>query len=151
MWSMGTVGYAPGLEHSLSPDRGEPVRLAGDHELCLSTIFIYRVVRAEGSRWEVEAAAYYHAVETPDAKEIVAFHWRPSQASTFAHPHMHLGAGIGADLGILEKTHIPTGRICLEDVLKFAILELGVEPKRDDWREVLSETRAASEERRTWR
>lgn len=150
---MSTDGYTPGLEHSLSPDRGEPVRLAGDDELCLSTIFMYRVVRAERGRdpWKVEATAYYHALETPDAKEIVAFHWHPSQASTFAHPHMHLGAGIGADLGILEKTHIPTGRIALEDVLKFAILELGVEPKRDDCHDVLSETRAAFEERRTWR
>lgn len=127
------------------------MRLAGGHELCHSTVFIYRVVRSEGGRWKVETAAYHHALETPDAKEIVAYHWHPSQASIFAHSHMHLGAGIGANLGTLEKTHIPTGRIALEDVIKFAILELGVEPRRDDWREVLSETRAASEERRTWR
>jgi hypothetical protein len=63
----------------------------------------------------------------------------------------HIGAGIGSSPGLLDKKHIPTGRIPFEDIIKFAILEPGVEPKREDWREVLSETRAAFEERRTWR
>jgi hypothetical protein len=149
---LSTDGYTPDLEHSLSPDKGEPVRLAGDNNLYISTILRYCVVQAEGERgpWKVETTAYYHALETQDAKEIVSFQWHPAQASTFTFPHLHLEAGIGANLGILEKTHIPTGRIALEDVLRFAILELGVEPQREGWAEILGETQGRFEEWRTW-
>jgi hypothetical protein len=153
VWALiGTNGYSPSQEHTLAPNVGEPVRLRGQVELDLVSKLRYRVVPAEGERgpWKVETLAYSHGLETPEAQEIIAYHWHPRQGSEIIYPHLHLGAGIGADLGILEKTHIPTGRIALEDVLRFAIAELGVEPQREDWSEVLSETQAAFETWCTW-
>lgn len=150
MWALiGTNGYSPSQEHTLAPNVGEPVRLRGPVELDLVSKLWYRVVLAgeagERGPWKVETLAYSHGLETPEAREIIAYHWHPGQGSEITYPHLHLGAGIGADLGILEKTHIPTGRIALEDVLRFAISELGVEPQREDWSEVLAETQAAFE------
>lgn len=52
-------------------------------------------------------------------------------------PHLHLGAGSGVSREGLQKAHIPTGRVELEDVLLMAIRELGVRPRRDDWQEIL--------------
>lgn len=154
VWALiGSNGYSPGQEHTLVPNAGDPVRLRGRVELDLVSRISYRVSATEGERgpWKVETLAYAHGLETPDAQEIIAYHWHPERGSRITYPHLHLGAGIAADLGILEKAHIPTGRVALEDLLRFAILELGVEPQRDDWREVLSETQGKFEERRTWR
>jgi len=55
---------------------------------------------------------------------------------------MHLG--VAAELGFadLGSAHLPTGRIGLDDLLRLAIRDLGVEPRRDDWREVLGEAHA---------
>lgn len=155
MWALvGTNGYSPSQEHTLAPNVGEPVRLRGRVELDLVSKLWYRVVPARGERgpWKVETAAYSHGLETPEAQEIIAYHWHPEQGSEIIYPHLHLGAGsfAGVDLGILEKKHVPTGRISLEDVLRFAIAELGVEPRREDWSEVLDETQAAFETWRTW-
>lgn len=92
----------------------------------------------ESGSWRIETLAYSQRLETTDAREIVAYHWHPGRSSRIMHPHMHLGAGIGADLGILDKTHIPTGRVALEDLLRFAIVEVGVEAQRSDWEEILA-------------
>jgi hypothetical protein len=40
--------------------------------------------------------------------------------------------------------------VSIEEVLRLAITELGVEPLRDDWREVLERTQGSYETWRTW-
>jgi hypothetical protein len=37
----------------------------------------------------------------------------------------------------LSQAHIPTGFVTLSDVVRLLIEELGVEPRRQDWRTVL--------------
>lgn len=141
VWALiGTNGYSPGQEHALTPNLGEPVRLRGRIGLDLLFRIWYRVVSAERERgpWRIETLAYSHRLETTDAREIVAYHWHPGRSSEITYPHLHIGAGIGVDLGILDKTHIPTGRVALEDLLRFAIVEVGVEPRRSNWEEILA-------------
>ncbi len=62
---------------------------------------------------------------------ILAFHWHQMGVSpvTTHHPHRG-GTAVGVDF---SKAHIPTGRVTLQDVLRFAIVDLGVAPLRDDW------------------
>lgn len=97
-------------------------------------------MESEGVRssWKVAVIAYSHSLETADEKEVVSYHFHPIGASSIVNPHMHLGAGVGASLGILDKTHIPTGEIRVEDILRFAIEELGAEPDREDWPAILA-------------
>jgi len=66
---------------------------------------------------------------------LLASHWHPDGRSQVTIPHFHVGGTLG---GIpFAKLYAPTGPITLLDVLRFAIVELGVEPRRGDWREVL--------------
>jgi hypothetical protein len=46
-------------------------------------------------------------------------------------------AGGYADTVSLADHHIPTGHLDLVDIVRDLILELGVEPRRSDWRQVL--------------
>ena len=151
-WAQSSDGYTPGLQHVLSFNDGEPVFFRGKRRIGLSSFFWHRVVRAEGERgeWKIRTTAYYHTLEDENRQEIIAYHWHPEQPGPISFPHLHLGIGIGAELGEIYKAHIPTGRVSLEDVIWLAIRDFGVEPQRDDWQEVLSETRERFEQWRTW-
>ena len=153
LWALvGSNGYSPGQEHTLVPNRGEPVKLSSERNLSLMSSFVYRVVEAESERgpWKVQTTAYRHALEDGNALEIIAYHWHPSQGSAYNFPHLHIGTGIGASLSDVHKYHVPTGRIAFEDVLRFAIRDLDVQPVRDAWEEVFDETRGRFETWRTW-
>ena len=152
LWALSSNGYEPEQDHALVPDAGEPVRLSGNQRLSLSSFFAYRVIEAEGERgpWKVETRAYFHALIGEENQEIIAYHWHPGEQKAVSSAHLHIGRGIGADLGKVHKYHLPTGRITLERVLDLAIHEFGVEPQREGWQEVLHETQTAFEEWSTW-
>jgi hypothetical protein len=63
-------------------------------------------------------------------------------------PHLH---AYGArDMLTLHKLHLPTGRVALEAVVRFLILDLDVVPRRDDWRSVLDRHEEQFRQARTW-
>lgn len=49
------------------------------------------------------------------------------------------------------RTHLPTGRISLEQVIRLAIDQLAAEPKRTDWDKVLTINDAKFQLHRSWR
>lgn len=152
LWAVNSNGYSPGQTHAVTPEGGEPVNLAGERTLRLTSQFDYHIEKAEGKRgpWKVTTEAYQHSLEDENGLEIVAYQWHPRNASAYTLPHLHIGTGIGASLGGIHKYHFPTGRVSLEDVLGLVIREFGVEPVRDDWEDVLRETQAGYEDTRTW-
>lgn len=95
---------------------------------------------------------YSYRVVEDNGRELLAFHWHPDGVSPIKHPHLHLSSriapialGSGAASVALGELHIPTGFVALGDVVHLLIEELGVEPRRADWRAVLE---AVSERRR---
>lgn len=88
--------------------------------------------------WQTETFAYFYALEEPEGSEIIAYHWHPGERSPVTIPHLHLesGANIGRDE--LQKAHVPTGTIELEDVLWLAVREFGARPRREDWAMILA-------------
>lgn len=52
---------------------------------------------------------------------------------------MHVAANVEVDDRWLGKVHLPTGMVGLEQVAELAIVELGVEPLRDDWEQLIAE------------
>lgn len=64
-------------------------------------------------------------------------------------PHLHVGAAMGPNAATILGGHVPTGRVAMEDVLRL-LIELGVQPRRDDWQAVLDETQSAFERWRSW-
>lgn len=81
-------------------------------------------------------------VSTEDGLEILAYHWHPDTRSHVLDPHLHVGpATIGTNAiyrpGVMHQVHFPTGFVPLASVIRMAIEELGVEPRRPDWESIL--------------
>jgi hypothetical protein len=89
---------------------------------------------------------YQYTLRDIDGREIIAYHWHPEGRSHVTTPHIHLGPGAEMGRRDLARAHLPTGQVMLEDVLRFAITELGVRPLRRDWSEVLDRTRRVREQ-----
>ncbi len=148
-------GYHPAdTPHVLILNRGEPVRLRGSGgELALSVLMQYRIVRADAERgpWKVRTMAYAYTLFEA-GRESLAYHWHPErreEGQWVTFPHLHVSAG-GAVGRRLEKAHLPTGRVALEDVVRLALTDLKVTALRPDWERVLRATQAAYEKWRTW-
>jgi hypothetical protein len=143
--------FATDRPHGLVLGDGSPVALSGKSNLSLSLLHQYRLVEDEGERgpWKATTAAYFYAVEDREGKEVIAFHWHPHVAGTTT-PHLHMKTMQHPDVPDLGKAHIPTGRISLEQVLRLLLADLGVEPRREKWREILDEAQGLHEVWRTW-
>jgi len=143
--------YVADRPHAVILGDGDPVALAGEHDLALAVAQNYRLVEFEGARgpWKVQTTAYFYELRRGD-RELLVYHWHPHGASAYTRPHLHVGPG--AELGFvpLQGAHVPTARIALEEVLRLAITELGARPRRDDWDEVLERSQAGYEAWRTW-
>ena len=97
------------------------------------------LVRTE--RWEVQTFAYSWMLYY-DNREEVAYHWddEPIGDAGFREPHLHLGrdlihSGIPRPdrdrMSVLAKAHLPTGHVPFTALLRTAIREFGVVPRRE--------------------
>jgi hypothetical protein len=78
---------------------------------------------ALGSGWKVTTTKYLFSLRAgrEDADELFAWHWN---SGDWPEPHVHVMAQ-HTELPGLDQLHIPTSRVFFEDVLLFAINELG--------------------------
>ncbi|MBK6311695.1 MAG: hypothetical protein IPH81_03280 [Candidatus Microthrix sp.] len=144
---VGTTSTELGATSQLTLNGGKVMRLPGSDPLDLDVSIVYRVVSGrddhphERSRWKVSTLGWWYSLER-DAEELVAYHWHPEVKSDVTDPHLHIGGQ--------DKTHYPTGRIMLEDVLRLAV-ELGVEPvDQIRWDECYERNRANFALGATW-
>ena len=146
--------YNTPSKHVWAGARDEPFPLARDRGPSLRARISqgYRVVRAEEQRglWKVTITAYHYTLEDSDSREIISFQWHPAGAGALPYPHVHLGHGAAVGRAELAGAHIPTGRVALEQILRFAIEAFRLRPRRPDWRDVLFGTRRRFEQWRTW-
>ena len=94
---------------------------------------------------KVTTLAYEYNIERrKDRQEIVCFHWEGTDSKNPV-PHMHVGSSIlTRDAGFTNKSHLPTGRVPVEDLVTFLIDELKVRPARHrkaDWRGIVTAAR----------
>jgi len=127
--------------------------LRAPRPVALSVDIQYEVIQAEGELgpWKTTIVQYQYSFRSPDGQnEILGFHWHP-RTGRFTHPHVHVGSAALSDGSLLtRKMHIPTGRIAVEQVLRFAIEDFEVEPLDEDWDEVLRAGQQRFERWRTW-
>jgi predicted RNA-binding protein len=50
----------------------------------------------------------------------------------------------------LIDLHVPTGRVPLEDVIRFAVQEQNVIARKADWKDILDQTEATFRTKKTW-
>ena len=133
-------GYYPSsVPHSLIAESG---LLRGASRLMLTLEQYYRIAEPPSSRtapWQVEIVGYDYAVYDSDEREILLYHWHPHGGSPIALPHLHLGSGAQVGRREVRDAHLPTGHIPLSALLRLLIVEMGVQPRRQDWDTILSE------------
>jgi hypothetical protein len=113
--------------------------LQGREQFELGIRMHYRVSREPALRrsWTVETVRYLYALRDNEGREVLSYHWHPAERSISNDPHLHLGPASRVGHRALARAHLPTGLIALQDVLRFAIGELGVRPRRRDWARIL--------------
>jgi hypothetical protein len=105
----------------------------------------YAAAQMHPSRLRVVAYSYRIGVGDSENQEIVTYHWKESEhdARVRSGPHLHIGSALLARdnrgaLAHVHKKHVPTGIVSFSAVIRFLIEELGVEPLRPNWDEILA-------------
>lgn len=91
---------------------------------------------------------YVYTLSRPGAPptQVFGWHWHPeSQRSGVLTPHLHLPKGVP-----YASTHVPTGRICLEDIVLFGFDQLEVEPTTQNGADIVRESRSTHAQHRGW-
>lgn len=85
-----------------------------------------------------------------DDGEVWAFHWHPEGRSDVVYPHVHFGSPVLASTSpITSKAHPPTGRMTLEQTIRW-VLESGGTSPFHDWPERLALAEAPHLLYRSW-
>jgi hypothetical protein len=111
------------------------------------------VRRIDGGRglWTASTAEYIYRVSDARDDLLATWHWHPMpQLSGDDAPWPHVHVYGERDTLTLHKLHLPTGRVPLEAVVRFLILDLDVVPRRADWRAVLDRHEERFRQARTW-
>lgn len=117
----------------------------------LSASMNYTIIEAQDADrgpFKVKTTAYQYMLTYKDEHEILAYQWHPQSKIKF--PHLHLGSSAKISSKTLNKLHMPTGRIALEQVLRLTVDELGVKPINNRWEAILAEAQSRFEKWRTW-
>jgi len=125
---------------------GTDVRLYVEHE-----------VDASGEK--LHTASYRYVLQSDDTRNSWLVRWeylreRPP-GYLYSLGHVHVRAGFaepgGGDMAAkaLERLHLPTARVAFELVIRHLIAERGVQAKTGDWDEIIEDSLAGFEERRT--
>jgi hypothetical protein len=142
--------------YTVTLHRGHPVNLRGPHRLSLVVSQSFRIVEAEGDRgpYRVQTISYFYEVATRAGDEVLVYHWTPETEEGRNYGHLHVGRSCIAEASPLphdrfHRLHIPTGRVSLESILRFLIEDLEVPSRKENWRDVLSNTERAFNQHRT--
>ena len=142
MWLAGNV-LVVGHRVSRSSQHGWPVSLSNG--MYLNVQMTLKVNRESTElpqvRLETTRATYtYQAGEDLDEpRSLFSYQYDRTASSPYPRCHLHVQADPAGYSGIrsFPRLHLPTRRVSLEQVVWHLITEHGVEPRRDDWHEVL--------------
>ncbi len=139
--------------YSLALKAGDSVPLSGDSRISISVSQQLKLVEDERKGrgpYRVATSAYSYTVEEQDGAEIIAYHWHPKGIGK-EFPHLHLKSGAKVQRPELTRTkgessHIPTGRVALEEFIRLLIECFSVPPQKKDWEEALRQAKQKFDE-----
>lgn len=143
--------------YSLALKAGDSVSLSGDSRIAISVSQHFKLVkdeRKDRGPFRVSTSAYSYTVKEQDRMEILAYHWHPEGVSK-EFPHLHLKSGARVQRPELTRTkgessHIPTGRVALEEFIRLLIECFSVPPRKESWKSELQQTRQKFDEYKNW-
>lgn len=152
-------------EFSVALAEGNPSPLKSPDNLFITVQQTAKIVRGPGGelgRFRAHTIKYSYAFaidvceEDPSGREILAFHWTPDtlvdDEKRFAHLHIKSPMLASPPPVVPKKfssAHIPTERLCVESIVRFAIEELGVTALNPNWDRILTRGEAAWRKYRT--
>lgn len=124
-----------------------------------STLLLYVEHEVDIADDKAHTAAYRYVLQADVTHESWLARWeylreRPS-GYPYALGHVHVRADFAQPLRAgpadkaLSRMHLPTARVALELVLRHVIAEWGVQAKTDAWSQILDDSLAGFEARRT--
>ena len=147
--------YAPG---QTEPNRVRLHTHGGSGELILRVVQRYSVVFqpdvVQRSPFDLWTSYYQYRILDREEREIVVYHWEPAGRSPVITPHLHVSAAAPVTLPQpdnssvtgrtthLNKLHLPTGRIGLEEIVELLVYDFAVDPLIPNWTETLTKVRA---------
>lgn len=145
-------------DYSIVLNNGDPLRLRSSPVIHLAAGQRFRVIRDGADSQEpyrIRTVEHWYQFLLDDEVELLAYHWTPeaSASGQTTYPHLHIGAAMLSATapvfpGTFHKKHLPTGRVAIESVVRFAIEELGVAPLRRNWRAILERGQRAFDDGR---
>lgn len=106
-----------------------------------------------GSQYELRTRKYWYKIyeREPELESEPLFRWEyaPGECGSHCRHHFHVGKGaaqksvclpLGSSEVDLNKIHIPTRYVLIEDIMRFLIADLGVVPVTDTWEPLLVES-----------
>lgn len=109
----------------------------------------FSVIRGS-SGWKVRTEAYVYKLLASGTHPHIQYHWHPDGDYLKKRPHIHFNARSGVLKRSVSKYHFPTGRMSIEELIRFLIEEEQATPTRSDWSEVLQRNLECFEAYRTW-
>lgn len=108
----------------------------------------FSVVQREDG-WKVQTEGYVYRIQT-GTHPYVQYHWHPVGDYLKKRPHLHLNAQSGVLKQGLNKIHFPTGRMSIEELVRFLIEDIHASPLREDWNDILRANLDRFERYRSW-
>jgi len=155
--SHGSVTKGDATLETFALDRGQLVALGGPRNTRLQVVQnLVPLWVAESKHWRMTTREYIYLLVTKDVE--VAWHWHPltsprgGDPSTRPHSHIQLPEGTASEKArkAITRLHIPSGRVTVEQVVRYIIEECEVKPLHDDWDQMLSAGHDLHVEHRTW-
>lgn len=107
----------------------------------------------EANEFRVSTKYYLYSIADENTDDLVGFHYHPELTDDpILYPHIHAYAKEDSRYKTLNlhRRHIPSGRVPLEDVIRWIIDELKVVPARQDWDDVLKRARETFKANHSW-
>jgi hypothetical protein len=109
-----------------------------------------RIQIFDADNFRISTRRYIYVLWSARPNErIIDWHYHRRQNNSF-EAHLHVRDDAHTTNHYLVDRHIPTGRVPLEDVVRFAIQEVNIAPRSADWTETLDATEAVFRANRTW-
>jgi hypothetical protein len=119
-----------------APLFSSPLHLAVAQEL--------QVEEQKDRSWKLRTLTYsYHVLENADrdSRWIIRWEYVSHYRRRDEHPrhHVHIDTVVKTPAGEMDlnKLHLSTGWVTIEEVIRYLIAEMGVKPKIKDWDEEL--------------
>lgn len=128
-------------------------------ELHGSPLLLYVEHEVDAAEDKAHTAAYRYVLQAGDEHESWLVRWEYLRDRPAGYPyalgHLHVRADFNEPLRAgsaakkLSRLHLPTARVAFELVLRHVITEWAVQTKTDAWSQILDDSQAGFEERRT--